>query len=418
MPGTDMTFPGLDSFGVPDEEPVLTVTQLTAVVRSAVESAHGLSNVAVAGEISACTRSAKGHIYITLKDGTDVLSVVAFARTAAQLSHQPRINEQVVCYGSVSVYGGQGRYQLYCTDITLQGEGTQAAALEALRKRLEQEGLFNQHRPVPAMPKTIAVVTSPTGAAITDIKNVLARRCPMVKMLLIPALVQGAGADFSVAEGIRRAQSTNADVIIFGRGGGSAEDLSCFNSEVIARAVYASRIPTISAVGHERDYSICDYAADLRAPTPSAAVELATSKTSEMLCDELDDRLALISTNLRHILRDRGNRLDSRMSLITALSPAARLRTALQRLETVEKQIKGSVHARLDTLDRAVTARAGVISALNPLAVLSRGYSVTSSGGRIISDAQQLTPGDSINVRLGSGEITATVTSVSSDQNG
>ena len=236
----------------------MTVTQLTAAVKSAITSMPELSHVAVAGEISSCTRSAKGHIYITLKDGASVVSAVVFAGSARTLTHQPQVNEQVVCYGSVDVYGGQGRYQLYCTDITLQGAGTQAAELEALRRRLEQEGLFSQHRPIPAMPRIIAVVTSAGGAALTDIKNVLARRCPMVKLLLIPALVQGAEAPESVAAGIRRAQDTDADVIIFGRGGGSVEDLSCFNSEVIARAVYASRIPTISAVGHERDYSICD----------------------------------------------------------------------------------------------------------------------------------------------------------------
>ena len=325
------------------------------------------------------------------------------------------MNEQVVCYGSVDVYGGQGRYQLYCTDITLQGAGTQAAELEALRRRLEQEGLFSQHRPIPAMPRIIAVVTSAGGAALTDIKNVLARRCPMVKLLLIPALVQGAEAPESVAAGIRRAQDTDADVIIFGRGGGSVEDLSCFNSEVIARAVYASRIPTISAVGHERDYSICDYAADLRAPTPSAAAELAASVTADMMIDDLSGAPSKISSRMSHYIAERGSMLDSRMALITALSPASRLRTASQRLDSIKQQIRQSIHSRLDRLDRAVMASAGVISALNPLAVLSRGYSVTSSGERIVTEAGQLSPGDDISIRLGKGSVTARVTSVSED---
>lgn len=343
------------------------------------------------------------------------MSAVVFAGSARTLTHQPQVNEQVVCYGSVDVYGGQGRYQLYCTDITLQGAGTQAAELEALRRRLEQEGLFSQHRPIPAMPKIIAVVTSAGGAALTDIKNVLARRCPMVKLLLIPALVQGAEAPESVAAGIRRAQDTDADVIIFGRGGGSVEDLSCFNSEVIARAVYASRIPTISAVGHERDYSICDYAADLRAPTPSAAAELAASVTADMMIDDLSGALSQISSRMSHYIAERGSMLDSRMALITALSPASRLRTASQRLDSIEQQIRQSIHSRLDRLDRAVMASAGVISALNPLAVLSRGYSVTSSGERIVTEAGQLSPGDDISIRLGKGSVTARVISVSED---
>lgn len=265
------------------------------------------------------------------------------------------------------------------------------------------------------MPRIIAVVTSAGGAALTDIKNVLARRCPMVKLLLIPALVQGAEAPESVAAGIRRAQDTDADVIIFGRGGGSVEDLSCFNSEVIARAVYASRIPTISAVGHERDYSICDYAADLRAPTPSAAVELATSVTADMMIDDLSGALSQIRSRMSHYIAERGSMLDSRMALITALSPASRLRTASQRLDSIEQQIRQSIHSRLDRLDRAVMASAGVISALNPLAVLSRGYSVTSSGERIVTEAGQLSPGDDISIRLGKGSVTARVTSVSED---
>ena len=399
MPGIDF---GLDRFGRRDPDPVMTVTQLTAAVKSAITSMPELSHVAVAGEISSCTRSAKGHIYITLKDGASVVSAVVFAGSARTLTHQPQVNEQVVCYGSVDVYGGQGRYQLYCTDITLQG-------------RLEQEGLFSQHRPIPAMPKIIAVVTSAGGAALTDIKNVLARRCPMVKLLLIPALVQGAEAPESVAAGIRRAQDTDADVIIFGRGGGSVEDLSCFNSEVIARAVYASRIPTISAVGHERDYSICDYAADLRAPTPSAAAELAASVTADMMIDDLSGALSQISSRMSHYIAERGSMLDSRMALITALSPASRLRTASQRLDSIEQQIRQSIHSRLDRLDRAVMASAGVISALNPLAVLSRGYSVTSSGERIVTEAGQLSPGDDISIRLGKGSVTARVTSVSED---
>lgn len=412
MPGIDF---GLDRFGRRDPDPVMTVTQLTAAVKSAITSMPELSHVAVAGEISSCTRSAKGHIYITLKDSASVVSAVVFAGSARTLTHQPQVNEQVVCYGSVDVYGGQGRYQLYCTDITLQGAGTQAAELEALRRRLEQEGLFSQHRPIPAMPKIIAVVTSAGGAALTDIKNVLARRCPMVKLLLIPALVQGAEAPESVAAGIRRAQDTDADVIIFGRGGGSVEDLSCFNSEVIARAVYASRIPTISAVGHERDYSICDYAADLRAPTPSAAAELAASVTADMMIDDLSGALSQISSRMSHYIAERGSMLDSRMALITALSPASRLRTASQRLDSIEQQIRQSIHSRLDRLDRAVMASAGVISALNPLAVLSRGYSVTSSGERIVTEAGQLSPGDDISIRLGKGSVTARVTSVSED---
>ena len=404
MPGIDF---GLDRFGRRDPDPVMTVTQLTAAVKSAITSMPELSHVAVAGEISSCTRSAKGHIYITLKDGASVVSAVVFAGSARTLTHQPQVNEQVVCYGSVDVYGGQGRYQLYCTDITLQGAGTQAAELEALRRRLEQEGLFSQHRPIPAMPRIIAVVTSAGGAALTDIKN-----CPMVKLLLIPALVQGAEAPESVAAGIRRAQDTDADVIIFGRGGGSVEDLSCFNSEVIARAVYASRIPTISAVGHERDYSICDYAADLRAPTPSAAAELAVFDVQLV-----EKWLMDYGTQMRRQLELKLNQMRTRLmhdeEKLRYLNPRAKLKENEKRLDELGAALERRMQATLEQKRHTLALLSGRLDGMSPLKKLAQGYSyVEDAGGHALTDADTVQIGEALSIHLYRGSLKAAVTEI------
>ena len=226
--------------------PVVTVTQVNRVVGMLIKGDRRLSNVAVRGEISNFTRHYKtGHLYFTLKDEQTQLKAVMFAGNAAKLEFDPDNGDKVVCYGAITVYEPNGVYQINCSGMEPDGAGEQAKALEELKKRLSEQGLFSQKRPLPRIPKCVAVITSAGGAALQDVINIISRRCPVVKLIVIPAKVQGEGADLSVAAALRRAQSTEADVIIFGRGGGSAEDLSAFNSEVVARAVYSSRIPTI-----------------------------------------------------------------------------------------------------------------------------------------------------------------------------
>ncbi len=395
--------------------PIVTVSQVNRVVGMLIKGDRRLADVAVRGEISNFTRHYKtGHLYFTLKDEQTQLKAVMFAGNASHLDFEPENGGKVVCFGAITVYEPNGVYQINCADMQPDGAGEQARALEELKKRLSEQGLFAQKRPLPKMPRCVAVITSAGGAALQDVINIISRRCPTVKLIVIPAKVQGEGADLSVAEALTRAQDTDADVIIFGRGGGSAEDLSAFNSEAVARAVYSSRIPTISAVGHETDFSIADLTADMRAPTPSAAAELAVPDIS-VISAAIEGTMEQIRASLLRKLSDSSRELSARMNLIAALSPKSRLNTAEQRLDELSARIRTEMHNRLDRADRSITAGAEVISALNPLGVLARGYSLTTSAKRVVTSAGQLSPGDMIEVRLAQGGVKARVTDIMSD---
>lgn len=389
--------------------PIVTVTQVNRVVGMIIGGDKRLADVAVRGEISNFTRHYKtGHLYFTLKDEQTQLRAVMFAGNAAHLEFDPEDGNKVICFGAVTVYEPGGVYQIKCLDMQPDGEGEQARALEELKKRLAEQGLFDRKRPLPAMPKCVAVVTSAGAAALQDVINIISRRYPIARLIVIPAKVQGEGADLSVAAAINRAQETDADVLIFGRGGGSAEDLNAFNSEVVARAVYNSRIPTISAVGHQTDYSIADLVADRRAPTPSAAAELAVPELG-VITAAIDGTMQQIRRNAARRLDDSSRVLEAKMALITALSPRTRLNNSEQRLDELSARIRTSVHTRLDRAEHSLMASADMISALNPLAVLSRGYSLTSGEGGVVTSASQLKPGDEITVRFSDGSARAQV---------
>lgn len=394
------------------DPPVVSVTQVNRVVGMLIKGDRRLANVAVRGEISNFTRHYKtGHLYFTLKDEQTQLKAVMFAGNAARLRFDPDNGDKVVCYGAITVYEPNGVYQINCSAMEPDGAGEQAKALEELKKRLAAQGLFDQKRPLPRLPKCVAVVTSAGGAALQDVINIISRRCPVVRLIVIPAKVQGEGADISVAAAIARAQDTDADVIIFGRGGGSAEDLSAFNSEVVARAVFASRIPTISAVGHETDFSIADLTADMRAPTPSAAAELAVPELGNIHA-AIEGTMEQIRAGMLRRLTDAERSLEAQMSLIAALSPKSRLNNAEQRLDELSAAIRTGMHHRLDRAEQSLKANAEIISALDPLGVLARGFSLTSTDRGIVTSAAQLSPGDSINVRLSEGSVRATVTEI------
>lgn len=397
--------PGIDP-------PIVTVSQVNRVVGMLIKGDKRLANVAVRGEISNFTCHYKtGHLYFTLKDEKTQLKAVMFADAAERLTFSPKSGDKVICYGGIGVYEPNGAYQIYCSDIRPDGAGEQAQALEELKKRLEAQGLFAQNRPLPKMPKQVAVVTSAGAAALQDVINVISRRCPVVRLTVIPAQVQGVGAAESIAAAIVRAQDSGADVLIFGRGGGSAEDLSAFNSEVVARAVYSSRIPTISAVGHQTDFTIADLVADTRAPTPSAAAELAVPDIN-MVMSGIDGAMSRIRTDMLRRLSEYDRALSARMELISALSPTSRLNSAAQRLDELSSRIRTAMHSKLDRAERSVLANAEVISALNPLGVLARGYSLTSSEAGIVTSAEQLSPGDEITVKLAEGAVKAQVTKI------
>lgn len=389
--------------------PVVTVSQVNRVVGMLIKGDSRLKNVAVRGEISNFTCHYKtGHLYFTLKDEQTALKAVMFADKAQGLRFSPENGAKVVCRGAVTVYEPNGVYQINCIDMQPDGEGEQAKALEELRKRLFDEGLFSRKRPVPAMPKKIAVITSAGGAALQDVINIISRRYPVVTLVVIPAQVQGITAPESVAGAIERAQATGADTIIFGRGGGAAEDLAAFNTEIVARAVYNSAIPTISAVGHETDFSIADMAADMRAPTPSAAAELAVPDIAVLL-SALNGMQSRISAAARRCIADNENALAYRGEVIRALSPQSRIKNASERLDGLSAAVRSRAHAALENAEQRLSASAEMISALNPMSILVRGYSVTYHGDKIITGSEELKKGDEVRLRFAKGSARAEI---------
>ncbi len=390
--------------------PIVTVSQVNRVVGMLIKGDKRLADVMVRGEISNFTRHYKtGHLYFTLKDEQTQLKAVMFAGSAAGLSFDPENGDKVVCRGAVTVYEPSGVYQINCRSMNADGEGEQAVALEELKKRLYNEGLFSQKRQLPPMPKKVAVVTSAGGAALQDVINIISRRFPLVTLTVIPAQVQGATAPQSVSHALQRAQNTDADVIIFGRGGGSSEDLSAFNTEIVARAIYNSTIPTISAVGHETDFTIADMAADMRAPTPSAAAELAVPEVG-MLISALDGMERRLSGYVRRCIERNENALSHKSEVIRARSPQSRIKSLEMRLQSLSDKISTSAHSAVGTAERKLNSSAEVISALNPLAVLVRGYSVTMHDGKAVTSSDELNKGDELDIRLHSGRVKAVVT--------
>ena len=389
--------------------PVVTVSQVNRVVGMLIKGDNRLKNVAVRGEISNFTRHYKtGHLYFTLKDEQTQLKAVMFSDNAARLSFSPENGSKVICRGAVTVYEPNGVYQINCADMQCDGEGEQAQALEELKKRLSEEGLFSRKRPIPAVPKKIALITSAGGAAIHDVMTTLQRRYPLVKLVVIPAQVQGATAPASIAGAIAKAQGIGADVLIFGRGGGSTEDLAAFDTEIVARAVYNSAIPTISAVGHEINISIADMTADMRAATPTAAAELAVPDVAVML-SAINGMRSRIAAYAKRCISENENTLTYRGEVIKALSPETRLKNLEARLMSTHDSIRDKAHAALDRAERSLSASAEMISALNPMSILVRGYSVTYHDGKIIKGSEELEKGDEIQLRFANGTARAEV---------
>lgn len=393
-----------------NDVPVVSVSQVNRVVSMLITADKRLQNVAVRGEISNFTRHYKtGHLYFTLKDEQTQLKAVMFSFNAASVKFDPQNGDKVICRGEIAVYEPTGVYQIKCISMEKDGEGEQAAALEELKKRLADEGVFSRKRTIPAMPKKIAVITSAGGAALQDVINIISRRYPLVTLTVIPALVQGVGAAESIAKAIGRAQTTGADTIIFGRGGGSSEDLGAFNTELVARAVYDSAIPTISAVGHETDFSLADLAADMRAPTPSAAAELAVPDIA-MIMSAIEGTQHRITAYTKRCISEQENRLSYLAEIARARSPQNRIALLSQRLESVSGTIRSRAHSTLEASEHRLASAAEMISALNPLAVLVRGYSVVYHDGGIVTSSQQLHKGDEVEIRLAKGSVKAEIT--------
>lgn len=437
---------------------ILTISQLTRRIKSLLEGELG--TVWLSGEISNWKLAASGHAYFTLKDENSQIDAVIFKGKLSRLRFEPENGLEVLAHGQISVYERRGNYQIILSDMQPKGVGALQLAFEKLKKKLAAEGLFDDlhKQPLPMLPRRIGIVTSPTGAAIRDILNVLMRRFGSIHVILYPARVQGEGAAAEIAAGIRALDNWGVDVMIVGRGGGSLEDLWPFNEEIVVRAVYAARTPIISAVGHEVDVSLTDFAADLRAPTPSAAAELVVREQAALgdqvlrlkkrLAQGLERRLAEVrhrlqlarnsyvlqrpeelirqrrqesdelrmrlDDNIREYLREARMRSDRAARGLALLSPRNQLERTRERLKRLEQRLQAAGRAVPDSRRHRLRPLLAQLDALSPLAILGRGYALgwKLPEKTLVREAATLQQNDEIYVRFGRGAVRATVNTI------
>ena len=393
-----------------ESSPVYTVSDLTRLIKEALERDQRFRAVLVKGEISNFKHHSSGHMYFTLKDAKSRLKCVMFRGRNAALRFRPEDGLTVVAGGSLSVYEVAGEYQLYVDELYPAGQGALYLTFEQLKEKLAAEGLFDaaRKRPLPKLPRTVGVVTSPTGAAIRDILSVLRRRFPTINIVLAPAIVQGEAGPASVIQAIERLnQRDDVDVLIVGRGGGSLEELWTFNDEGVARAIAASRIPVISAVGHETDVTIADFVADRRAPTPSAAAEMAVMERAILVQGVRDQRERMVRA-----LEKRIRQLRESLGYLTrsaALTrPQDRLNQLRQQLDEMSYRMETSFRYETERRRRLLEALAGKLDGLSPLGTLARGYAICriASTGDVVTEATRVRPGELLKVRVREGELT------------
>ncbi|NLL17136.1 MAG: exodeoxyribonuclease VII large subunit [Clostridiales bacterium] len=395
------------------ENYILSVSQLNFYIKSIIDADRKLFDLYVSGEISNFTRHFKtGHLYFTLKDESSSLKAVMFSRAAERLRFMPENGMKVTVRGRVSVFERDGTYQLYAETIEAQSEGELAASLEKLKQKLQKEGLFDESRkrPIPRFPKKVGVITSASSAAIHDILTVLARRWPLSEVVFCPASVEGIKAVDEITAAIKEFNSKKAaDVLIVGRGGGSVEELWTFNDERIARAVAASEIPIISAVGHESDYTLIDFAADLRAPTPSAAAELAVPERAELLhrIRLLEQRL---SASADELINSKTYNLTLLYNRLLSKEPTAMIESRLQTIDSLRQRLNKAGDSLISEKQHLLSRNISMLDALSPLKILGRGYAIAVSAeeetkGRIIKTVTAVKIGDKIDVNLTDGVL-------------
>lgn len=391
---------------------VLSVSQINFYIKSIIENDGSLQFVLVTGEISNLTvHQRSGHIYLSLKDSNSVISAVMFAGNARRLKFRLENGMKVICRGRISVYEPSGRYQLYIEDMQPDGVGALTLAFEQLKKSLAQKGLFdNAHKkPLPKFPKTIGVITSPTGAAVQDITNIIIRRFPSADIVLAPVLVQGESAPEQLVRAVNKFSASKiADVVIIGRGGGSAEDLWAFNDEQLAYAVYNCETPIISGVGHETDFTICDFVADVRASTPSAAAELAVPDRQELMSYYFKQK-QYISAMLDRKIKTAQLRLENQQRRMSASSPKLKAEQLEKQLSAKSEKLTRFMNIYISDKENKLIAAKGKLDGLNPLNVLNRGYAIAEKDEKIITSSKQLKNGDDFTVILSDGKINAKV---------
>ena len=387
---------------------ILTVSQLNRYVKSLLDGDFRLRDLFLRGEISNYTRHYRsGHLYFTLKEGGSAVKAVMFAGYAQELAFEPENGMAVILRCSVSLYERDGNYQIYVYEMQPDGRGALQVAFEQLYRKLQVQGLFDEtnKKPIPRFAQRIGVVTSETGAALQDILNILSRRCPMAQVVLAPALVQGREAPDSLIAALQALDEWGkCDVIIIGRGGGSMEDLWCFNDERLVRQIVACHTPIISAVGHETDFTLCDYAADLRAPTPSAAAELASVKM-----EQLEERLEILADRTKraagHCLAQKEQQLQRLSLQLAHLTPERRLQEYAEKLQNLWNMIQSSEKSVIIKKQEALRLQSARLQALDPMARLAGGYSMVLKDGRVLSSIQQAQEGDHLQVRLHDGTL-------------
>lgn len=395
--------------------PAFTVSQVNRYVKSLFDQDMGMQSLFIAGEISNFSNHYKtGHMYFSLKDDNASIKAIMFARQAAKLRFVPENGMKVIVAGRISVFERDGIYQIYVDSMQPDGAGVLAVAFEQLKKKLEAQGLFDEShkKPLPVFPKRIGVITSPTGAAVQDILSILGRRFPLAEIVFKGVSVQGSSAPAEMIEALEEfGRKKCADVIIIGRGGGSAEDLWCFNDELLARAVYACEIPVISAVGHETDFTICDFVSDKRAPTPSAAAELAVPDFHSLLMNQasLSDRLY---NAIGSIIITEKRRLETILAKRSFSDPGKFFSAEYEELRNLGLRLNMIMNRTVLQNKNTLTGLVASLEKLNPLSVLLRGYSLVSLDGNIVESVEKIKKDDEITVAMADGNAICQVLSV------
>ena len=393
---------------------VYTVKQVNLYIKNMFTQDFMLNRIYVKGEVSNCKYHTSGHIYFSLKDESGTIACIMFASARSGLSFRMREGQKVVVLGSVNVYERDGKYQLYANEIILEGAGLLYEKFEALKQELEEMGMFADEykQPIPKCAKTVGIVTAPTGAAVRDIIQIASRINPYVQLILYPALVQGEGAADSIVRGIRMMEKQNVDVMIVGRGGGSIEDLWAFNEEKVARAIFECRVPVISAVGHETDTLISDYVADLRAPTPSAAAELAVYDHRQV-SEQMEAFLSRMRRQMRLKTMLERRRLEQLELRLKHTHPQQKLNENRQILQELENRLRDRMQMLLEENKHRLAIYTEQIDGLSPLKKLSQGYSYTElADGENVRSVQQVKDGQEISVYVTDGKIKARIVEV------
>lgn len=392
---------------------VYTVKQVNGYIKNMFAQDFMMNKIYVKGEVSNCKYHTSGHIYFSLKDESGTIACVMFAGQRSGLAFRMAEGQSVIAFGQISVYERAGSYQLYAKEIRLDGDGLLYEKFQALKKELEEMGMFapEYKKPIPSFPQTIGIVTAKTGAAIRDIISVATRRNPYVQLILYPALVQGVGAKESIVKGIEILNEKQVDLIIVGRGGGSIEDLWAFNEEVVARAIFDSQVPIISAVGHETDTTIADFVADLRAPTPSAAAEIAVPDVLA-INEQLESVKARLRRSLMSKVRETRFKLKEYETRIRFLHPVSKLREQKQYVSELEERMRTRIHNQLQEARHTLAIYVERLRGLSPLEKLSRGFAYVKREEAKLDSVKSVKVGDTLNIYLRDGEVSAEVTKV------